>query len=180
MPETGLRQTFSSFTGLLSAGGAAGAAPAGTRSGAGPMLRPPRLCDIVAGDSGSAASTSTSYVFPSIVMFSFMALPQGDVGRAGRGTLWVRRVGNPPLAPANGVPSGSRAACQAVGDERVALTDRDENSARTRLFVFRYLARAFESAPQWLSIAGVMALALQPVGRLDRHTPLLCPCTCAD
>src|ERR1035437_10376493 len=90
MPETGLRQTFSSFTGLLSAGGAAGAAPAGTRSGAGPMLRPPRLCDIVAGDSGSAASTSTSYVFPSIVMFSFMALPKCVRRSVAQGTFACR------------------------------------------------------------------------------------------
>src|ERR1035438_2070588 len=59
----------------------------------------------------------------------------------------LRRVGNPPAAPV----ANRRAACQAVGDERVALTDRDENSARTRLFVFRYLALAFESAPQGLS-----------------------------
>src|ERR1022692_1967295 len=76
MPETGLRQTLSSFTGLLSAGGAAGAALAGTRSGAEPIFRPPALYGTAAGGPGSAASTSTSYVFPSIVIFSFMALPR--------------------------------------------------------------------------------------------------------
>src|ERR1035441_1123944 len=113
MPETGLRQTFSSFTGLLSAGGAAGAAPAGTRSGAGPMLRPPRLCDIVAGDSGSAASTSTSYVFPSIVMFSFMALPKCVRRSVAQGTFACRVETHldPPscAAPGAGMSAGEAA-----------------------------------------------------------------------
>src|ERR1017187_4012260 len=54
---------------------AAGAAPAGTRSGAEPIFRPPALYGTAAGGPASAASTSTSYVFPSIVIFSFMALP---------------------------------------------------------------------------------------------------------